>query len=44
MEEEPGKSNKKKETQAAGWEMIYCSLVLIIVALFAMLVVFKCQA
>ena len=38
MEEESRKSNKKKEIPAAGWEMIYCSLVLIIVALFAMLV------
>jgi chemotaxis protein MotB len=38
MEEESRKSNEKKETPAAGWEMIYCSLVLIIVALFAMLV------
>ncbi|RZB34915.1 MAG: chemotaxis protein MotB [Desulfobacteraceae bacterium Eth-SRB1] len=38
MEEESRKSNKKKEAPAAGWEMIYCSLVLIIVALFAMLV------
>ena len=38
MEEESRKSNKKKEALAAGWEMIYCSLVLIIVALFAMLV------
>ena len=38
MEEESRKNNKKKEAPAAGWEMIYCSLVLIIVALFAMLV------
>ena len=38
MEEESRKSNKKEETPAAGWEMIYCSLVLIVVALFAMLV------
>ena len=37
MEEEPSK-NKKKESLAAGWEVIYCSLVLILVALFAMLV------
>ena len=32
------KKNKKKESLAAGWEVIYCSLVLILVALFAMLV------
>ena len=38
MEQESRKSNKKKEAPAAGWEMIYCSLVLIVVALFAMLV------
>lgn len=37
MEEESGKK-KKEEVPAAGWEMIYCSLILIIVALFAMLV------
>lgn len=36
MEEESGK--KKKESPAAGWEIIYCSLALILVALFAMLV------
>ena len=36
MEEEPRK--KKKEAPAAGWEIIYTSLVLILVALFAMLV------
>lgn len=38
MEEESRKNNKKKEAPAAGWEVIYCSLVLILVALFAMLV------
>lgn len=38
MEEESKKSNKKKEVPASGWEMIYCSLALIMVALFAMLV------
>jgi chemotaxis protein MotB len=38
MEEESRKSNKKKEVPAAGWEVIYCSLMLIMVALFAMLV------
>jgi len=36
--EEESRKNKKKEAPVAGWEMIYCSLVLIIVALFAMLV------
>jgi len=38
MEEESRKSNKRKEAPAASWEVIYCSLVLILVALFAMLV------
>lgn len=38
MEEEPRKNNKKKEAGVASWEVIYCSLVLILVALFAMLV------
>lgn len=38
MEEESRKNNKKKEAPAAGWEVIYCSLVLILVAFFAMLV------
>lgn len=38
MEEESSKSSKKKEAPAAGWEVIYCSLVLILVAFFAMLV------
>jgi len=39
MEEKSKKNNKrKKETGAAAWEVIYCSLVLILVALFAMLV------
>ena len=36
--EEESKKEKKEEVPAAGWQMIYCSLVLIIVALFAMLV------
>ncbi|MCK4468140.1 MAG: OmpA family protein [Desulfobacterales bacterium] len=36
--EEESRKNKKKEAPAAGWEVIYCSLVLILVALFAMLV------
>jgi chemotaxis protein MotB len=36
--EEESKKNKKKEAPAAGWEVIYCSLVLIMVALFSMLV------
>ncbi|MBW2663933.1 MAG: OmpA family protein [Deltaproteobacteria bacterium] len=36
MEEESRK--KKKESPSAGWEIIYTSLVLILVALFAMLV------
>ena len=38
MEKESRKNNKKKESGAASWEVIYCSLVLILVALFAMLV------
>jgi chemotaxis protein MotB len=38
MEEESRKKNKKKEAPASGWQMIYCSLALILVALFAMLV------
>lgn len=38
MEEESRKSNKKKDVRAAGWEIIYTSLMLILVALFAMLV------
>lgn len=38
MEEESRKSNKKEGVSAAGWEIIYTSLVLILVALFAMLV------
>ena len=38
MEEESGKDNKKRGTPAAGWEIIYTSLALILVALFAMLV------
>ncbi len=37
MNPERGKT-KKEEPAAAGWESIYCSLVLILVALFAMLV------
>ncbi len=36
--EEESRKNKKKEAPAAGWEVIYCSLVLILVALFSMLV------
>jgi chemotaxis protein MotB len=37
MEPEGGKT-RKEDHAAAGWESIYCSLVLILVALFAMLV------
>ena len=36
--EEESRKKKKEEMPAAGWEMIYCSLVLILVAFFAMLV------
>ncbi|MBW2638214.1 MAG: hypothetical protein JRC86_11995 [Deltaproteobacteria bacterium] len=38
MEEESRKNNKKEEIPAVGWEIVYTSLVLILVALFAMLV------
>jgi len=38
MEEESRKKKKEEMPPAAGWEVIYCSLVLILVALFAMLV------
>ncbi|HEU17900.1 MAG TPA: hypothetical protein ENO00_00740 [Deltaproteobacteria bacterium] len=38
MDEDCTKKKKKNELQAAGWEVIYCSLALILVAFFAMLV------
>jgi len=38
MEEETRKNDRIKEAPAAGWEIIYTSLVLILVAIFAMLV------
>ncbi len=38
MENESRKKERKKEAGAAAWEVIYCSLVLILVAFFAMLV------
>ncbi|MBU8849652.1 MAG: OmpA family protein [Desulfobacterales bacterium] len=38
MKNESGKNKKKQESGAAAWEVIYCSLVLILVAFFAMLV------
>ncbi len=38
MEEEPRKENREEEAPVAGWQTIYCSLALILVALFAMLV------
>ncbi|MBW2599845.1 MAG: hypothetical protein JRC60_07185 [Deltaproteobacteria bacterium] len=36
--EEESRKKKKEEMPAAGWEIIYCSLVLILVAFFVMLV------
>ena len=38
MSHESKKKKGKKEVSAAGWEQIYCSLVLILVAFFALLV------
>jgi chemotaxis protein MotB len=38
MEEEPRKIRHEEEAPVAGWQTIYCSLALILVALFAMLV------
>lgn len=38
MKEEPRKIRREEEPPVAGWQTIYCSLALILVALFAMLV------
>jgi len=38
MEEKPRKKSQEAEPPVAGWQTIYCSLALILVALFAMLV------
>ena len=38
MSSESKKKKGKKDVSAAGWESIYCSLVLILVAFFALLV------